>query len=176
MHTPSESPRGLFAPRLLCILCAAALTLSCARNRPELQHTVDSPEALAGAVLDGIAREDRPFLERLALSEEEFRDLVWPELPAARPERNMPWDYVWKDLHQKSQTSLSGILAQHGGRRYTIVDVKYRGDTTKYATFEVRRAAELVIKTESGEALSVRLFGSMISRGGKFKLFSYVVD
>ncbi len=58
-----------------------------------------------------------PALRDLALNEIEFREQVWPELPAARPERNLPFSYVWGDLRQKSDANLERTLARHGGRR-----------------------------------------------------------
>ena len=77
---------------------------------PPLANTSASPEALAAAVLDALARGDRARLDALALTEQEFRDHVWPDLPAARPERNLPFSYVWGDLHQKSNLSLAQTL------------------------------------------------------------------
>ena len=58
------------------------------------------------------SRRDRARLDALALSEQEFRDHVWPDLPAARPERNLPFSYVWGDLHQKSNISLARDAAR----------------------------------------------------------------
>jgi hypothetical protein len=135
-----------------------------------------SVEGLASAVLEALAARDVSQLERLALSQAEFRTLVWPSLPAARPERNLTWDYVWRDLRQKSRSSAAVLLSQHGGRRYTLLRVSHLGDTSTYGAFEVRRATQLSVRTETGQPVALRLFGSTISRNGRTKLFSYVVD
>ena len=158
------------------VILAAALTLCCARSQPELQHACDSPEALAQAVLDALARNDRSSLEALALSEDEFHEVVWPELPAARRERNLPWDYVWAELRQKSGASLRGTLARHGGRQYHLIDVKSLGETSQYATFGVRRATQLAVRDADGQRHEIQIFGSMLMRRGRYKVFSYVVD
>ncbi|MGH9308533.1 MAG: hypothetical protein ACRD1U_04120 [Vicinamibacterales bacterium] len=170
-------PRGLPALRLVLVvaLCAAA----CAGRRQQdaaLEHSFESLDALATSVLDAVASRDRDRLEQLALSEHEFRTIVWPALPAARPERNLTWDYVWSDLRQKSRASVMALLFRHGGRRYTLLGVKHLGKTTQYADFEVQRATELSVATSTGERATVRLFGSTIRRHGRFKLFSYNVD
>jgi type IV secretory pathway VirD2 relaxase len=132
--------------------------------------------SLATAVLDALERRDRATLASLALTEQEFGTRVWPELPAARPERNLPLSFVWADLSQKSQSSLAELLAQHGGRRYSLVSVGFAGETTKYTTFAVHRKSELTLKTAEGTELQLRLFGSVIEVDGTFKVFSYVVD
>lgn len=160
---------------LVIALSAAACSGGTQADAP-LEHSFESLDALAAGVLDAVASRDRNRLEQLALSEHEFRTIVWPALPAARPERNLTWDYVWSDLRQKSRASVLALLSRHGGRRYTLVAVSHLGKTTKYADFEVQRATELSVATESGERAKVRLFGSTILRHGRFKLFSYNVD
>lgn len=164
------------AVRLAGVLLAASLAAACDRTHRDFHDTLDTPEAVATAVLDGIARSDRPGLERLAVTEEEFRTRVWPELPASRPERKVPWDYVWGDLRQKSRGTLSSVLTQHGGRRYELLGVEYRGASTRYSSFEVRRDPALRVRLSTGEITTIRLFGSMLVTKDGCKLLSYVVD
>ena len=139
-------------------------------------HTFDTPQALVHAVLDAFASSDRNALEALALSESEFHQLIWPELPAARPERNLPWSYVWRDLRQKSRTTLASLLVAHAGRRYSLVDLRATGGTRRYASFDVTRGTELVVRNETGRQQTLRLFGSVLHAKGRYKVFSYVVD
>lgn len=156
---------------------AAILSSACGRARAApLEHTFSSPTELARGVLDAIARRDRSALEALAVSDREFRELVWPELPASRPERNLPLDYVWGDLQQKSVGHLRQTLAQHGGRRYALANLEFLGETTSYRTIEVFRKAQLRVRDDRGDEHVVRLFGSILRRGSGFKVFSYVVD
>jgi hypothetical protein len=161
--------------RLLALTLCVAVACSCA-SRLELDNALDTPEALARALLDALAENDRASLERLTLSEDEFRGLVWPELPAARPERNLPADYVWTDLHQKSRAALGRLLVRHGGRRYQLESVTFRGESTVYATVQVKRESELFVRDAAGTVHSLRAFGSMVNRRGRYKVFSYVVD
>ena len=161
--------------RLLAVTLCFSVACSCA-SRVEFDNALDTPEALARAVLDAVAGNDRASLERLTLSEGEFHDLVWPELPAARPERNLPADYVWTDLHQKSRAALARLLARHGGRRYQLESVTFKGESTVYATIQVKRESELFVRDAEGTVHSLRAFGSMVNRRGRYKVFSYVVD
>jgi hypothetical protein len=126
-------------------------------------------------VLEAIANRDRPRLERLVLNQEEFREHVWPELPAARPERNLPFAYVWGDLRQKSELALSRTIAEHGGQRYGLEKVTFAGETP-YPSFTVHRAASLVVRDSSGAESTLRVCGSLIEKAGGWKIFSYVVD
>lgn len=178
MRIPQWRRRGRW-PAALALLAAAALgtvVYGWRAGPPPLQHTFDSPEQLARAVLDRLAARDRDGLAALALSDDEFRARVWPELPASRPERNVPVGFAWSGLHQKNRAHLAQTFAQHAGRRYELVSVRFRGDTTRYASFSVARQAELTVRDERGVEHRLRLFGSVLSDGASCKLFSYVVD
>ena len=149
---------------------------SCSDARPPLGNAYPSSDTLAIAVLDAFARRDVNQLRALALSEQEFRDHVWPELPAARPERNLPFSFVWGDLRTKSEQSLASALATHGGRRYPLVSAHFAGETTRYPSYEVHRETVLRVRDEAGAVSELRLFGSSLQKDQAWKVFSYVVD
>ena len=168
---------------LLCAVALACLSAAGCRGRaaeepprPPLRNALPSPEALSEAVLAALAAGDAGRLRALALDEREFRTAVWPGLPASRPERNVPFDYAWGDLRQKSGNALRRLVARHGGRRYRLAGVGFAGETTEYRTFRVHRETVLDLLDEEGAALRLALFGSILEREGEFKLFSFVVD
>jgi hypothetical protein len=141
-----------------------------------LKPTWGSATETAEAFLDALAADDFERMRATALSEREFSDVVWPELPSSRPDRNLPLDYAWRDLNQKSWGSLRRVAHRHGGKRYRLERVEFLGETTEYVTFAVHREARLLLTGEQGERLRLSLFGSMIERGGRWKLFSFVTD
>lgn len=163
--------RGL---RVAAVGASMALTAACSAP-PPLANVLDSPEAVARAVLDGVHARDRARLEGLALSGQEFEVHVWPALPAARPERNLPLSYVWGDLSQKSRLSLLSMMKAHGGKRYTLLGVSFDG-TTAYAGYRVHRKATFSVRDSAGADIKIRVIGSMIEKDGAWKVFSYVVN
>ena len=171
---PNSKPRlpddGMRLFLAFICFCAAG----CGTVNP-LKSTAPSPELVARAILQALVVRDAAALHRIALTEYEFRDHVWPQLPAARPERNLPFSYVWGDLHQKSEQALARILQQHGGRRYDLQRVEFAG-RTDYATYRVHREARLHVRDSSGTAREIRLCGSMVEKEGTWKVFSYVVN
>lgn len=144
-------------------------------SAPPLAGAHGSANALATALLDALARTDRTALEDMALTEREFREHVWPDLPAARPERNLPFSYVWGDLHQKSTLRLPETLRQHGGKRYQLKGVTFGGET-RYAHYVVHRDSTLDVIDASGTARSLKVCGSFLEKDGAWKVFSYVID
>ncbi len=141
-----------------------------------LGHTFDSPEALAQAVLTRLAQSDVAGLRALALSEQEFKDHVWPELDTSRPERNVPFDYAWGQMKQRSDGSLGATVSRYGGKPLRFVRTRFTGATTQYASFVVMRESEIVAADENGRDLVLQLFGSALVKDGRYKVFSFVVD
>jgi hypothetical protein len=143
---------------------------------PPLTNTFDSSEALAQAVLTALAGGDIERLRALALSEAEFRDYVWPELPASRPERNVPFEYAWGQMKQRSDGYLQQTFARYARRPLKFVRTRFTGEITPYTTFSVMRESEIVATDDTGRDLVLRLYGSAMVKDGRYKLFSYVVD
>lgn len=165
--------RPLSATLSLALL-SLFLTGCGATPQPVWSNSFSSPEALAAAALDAIAANDEPRLARLALSETELRDTVWPALPASGEQVGMPWHYFWREHAQRNSGYLKTLLAKHGGKGYGLASVSFDGRAT-HGDVTVHREPALDLRTASG-AQRLRLFGSMVERGGQWKLYSYVVD
>lgn len=157
-------------------LIGVMLLLAASCSNSPLPGSVESPEALARAVLTAVERRDAHALRALALNKDEFTEHVWPELPAARPERNLSASFVWGDLSQKSNIMLRETLAAHGGKKYELAGIRFLGETTQYRSYRVQRESELTVKGPDGAQRQIRMFGSMIEKGGRYKVFSYVID
>jgi hypothetical protein len=164
---------------LLCSLLLVAA--GCSPSPPKaaaasLTNTFASPEELARAVLDRLAHNDIAGLRALAISEREFRAFVWPQLPASRPERNVPVEYAWGQLQQRSEEKLADLLGKHGTRRYTLQSIEFTGETSEYGRFRVRRDSRLRVLDSDGRPVEVSLFGSVVVVEDRYKVFSFVTD
>jgi hypothetical protein len=153
----------------------ALLFTACGVPSP-LPNSHESAEALSRAVLTAIEMRDADALHAHALNREEFAEHVWPELPAARPERNLSASFVWGDLNQKSNITLRDTLAAHSGKKYEFRSIRFLGETTQHDSYRVHRESELTVKDADGNERQVRIFGSVIEKGGRYKVFSYVID
>jgi hypothetical protein len=145
-------------------------------SKVPLAHTFDTPEALAQAVLALLESRDLNGLKALALTEQEFKDHVWPELDTSRPERNVPFEYAWGQLKQRSDGVLDSTVRRYAGKPLKFLRTSYRGETTQYKAFVVMRESEIVATDDTGRELVLRLFGSALVKDGRYKLFSFVVD
>lgn len=160
------------------VVCAALLLGNAYRKAAlaPLSHTRDSVHALAETVVAGFQRADARGLAEIALSEQEFRDHVWAGLPVSRPERNMPIDYVWADLAAKSRGHMALAQRRSLPASMQVARVEFEGGVTHYDGFSVHRKARLIVRSAEGLESSLRLFGSVLEKDGRFKVFSYVTD
>jgi hypothetical protein len=141
-----------------------------------LDGACDSPFELAQQVLLALERRDVEALEHLRVSEQEFAGTIWPELPASRPERHWPLDYVWGDLNQKSQMSLARLVQGYGGKRWRLMRVDFEAGSTRYDSYVVHRDSRVTVMDGSGRQHRAALFGSIVELDGQYKLMSYITD
>jgi hypothetical protein len=165
-------PRSL---PLTAVLIAALAFVSACRQAP-LANARSSPDDLGRDLLAALAANDAGRMQALALSEEQFKDLVWPSLPASRPERNLPFSYVWGDLKQKSEASLARTLQEEGGKRYDLKAIKMAEKPRLYPGFRVHEEVRFVVVDRAGVERTLTLCGSLFERDGAWKIFSFVVD
>jgi len=168
---------GFFVLSVVLPLALMVIGAGCARPPAAipLEPAYTSKDAVVEAFLAGLKARDRAAVARLALTETEFRKHVWPALPASDPAVGMPLEYLWKDMAQKNEGFASQLMAEHGGRDYRLVVVTFSGVTTDYGAFKVHRKTTLDL-TGPGGPITLRLFGSMIESGGRWKIYSFVVD
>lgn len=140
-----------------------------------LSPAYDSKDAAAEAFLRGLAARDKATLSGMAVSEGEFLKYIWPALPASRPDVGMPADRAWAEQAQRNAAYLSQTLAEHGGREYRLLAVTFAGGTTDYGAYRVHRETTLDVRGPDGPA-TLRLFGSLVESGGRWKIYSFVVD
>ncbi len=162
---------GLF---LLSLLLAVS---ACGRGNDPIPFTpgYESKDAAVTAFLQALAARDRDTLMAQAVSQTEFLKHIWPALPASRPDVGMPADRAWTEQAQRNANFLAQTLGEHGGRRYELVAASFDGTATKYGSFTIHPKTTLDIRDEFG-VREVRLFGSMIESGGRWKIYSFVVD
>ena len=173
---PGLFVRGLVRGLVILVIGIAG-PVGCGKSSTPIafEPAFTSKDAVVEAALRAIAARDGSTLASLAVSESEFRKHIWPGLPASDPKVGMPLDYVWADTSQKNENYMAQLLAEHGGRDYRLIAVTFGGETTDYGAFRVHRKTTLDVRGPAGP-VTVRLFGSLVESGGRWKIYSFVVD
>jgi hypothetical protein len=134
-----------------------------------------SKDAAVEAFLTALRARDHGTLAAQVVTETEFLKYVWPQLPASRPEVGMPADRAWADQTQKNALFLAQTLGEHGGRHYQLIAASFNGAAADYGPFSIHPRTTLDVR-DGSTVRAVQLFGSMIESGGRWKIYSFVVD
>jgi hypothetical protein len=179
MFTTSPCDRTLAKPvalfSLLVILFLATSGIGGEKEVPVtgFQYGESSPTSLAQAVLHTIAEADLAGMQKLWLSKEEFRDLVWPELPVSNPKTNISLDFVWNDLSFRSRSHMLATFRLLKDRKLTLVQVRHLGKVTEYPHHKAYSNMEVILREAGSEEKPYPLFGTLIERNGRWKVYSY---
>jgi hypothetical protein len=172
---PSRTPPNLagVASRLFAYLIILVLLAACAEKRL-LTNSFASVEDIGKKMLEALHSEDITSLEALAISEEEYRSFVWPHSPVyGIREWQDHYDFVWKQHQRRSIYSLRQMLSKYGGKKFTLVRVRFGGETTDHTIYQAHRDTRLVVINDEGKEVELKLFGSIMEMDGQFKIMSY---
>ena len=150
------------------------------------EGSAPSLRALGDEVLAALAKDDTATLERFRLSQQQHNGVVWPELPASRPEVNYPVDVAWENIELRNRRALGRLLPGFVGRETTLQDVQCRGAPQSFETFHVETDCWVTFDLASGDLASgdlasggrfeAQLFKDVLVRGGGLKIFRYYED
>lgn len=138
---------------------------------PGSTETIDG---LGRMVLEALTTSDTMTLAGLRLTEREHNEVVWPELPASRPEVNFPIDFAWTNIEMRDRRSLTRLLPVFDGLEARFGAVQCRGATRAFRTFDVLTDCWTIFEVEGKEGtFEAQLFKDVLVRGGGHKIFRY---
>jgi hypothetical protein len=132
-----------------------------------------SPEALTRALLTALGAHDSATVRRLVISRAEFAWLYYPHTRFTAPPYELGPDLLWLQMGAASEKGATRLLRRYGGSplRFEALlcpdSIVQEGPNTLRAGCRVRFAVP-----DSGTR-ELRLFGSLLERGGRHKFVSY---
>ena len=131
-----------------------------------------SLEALGRAVCGALHGDTPDSLLRLCVSEEEFRDILWPEFPQSRPATGLGWEDAWPVLWGRLNGGSVSAVRERGSRVYTLLRVEQAGATTEYRNFKLHAGFVIVARDDEGHEQRFDWIRSVAERKGRFKIYS----
>ena len=126
-------------------------------------------------VVSHLVRGDDRALWRMAVDSSEFSEVVWPAMPASRPELNFDLEFVWSSHDVRNRRAFEKLVAKYGGRYMELVEVAPT-EVQDYGAFRIHRRPMVTVRDASGDEHRLRLFGSLIEQDGRYKLYSFRTD
>jgi hypothetical protein len=135
-----------------------------------------SRDALVRRFVRAVEASDTNAFRAMTLSRAEFAYLYYPESPLSRRPYEEPPALLWFRMSQGSNTGIVRALQRYGGRPMGYVSYaceatpKREGPNALWERCRVRHVRA------PGDTVEERLFGSIIGRGGRYKIVSYAND
>ena len=143
------------------------------REDLSLEGAAESLNDLLRTVERGLAGRDTARLHDLMVNEREYRDILFPALPASHPPINASFETLWVLQYPDSYRGLQRILQRYGGREVRITGIQFDEPDQDFVNFVLHETSRVAV-TIDGEALrNIRLFGSVIRVGDQWKVLTY---
>lgn len=157
----------------LLLLTASMAHASRPLGIPDLEGGAASPEALADQLLEALAANDEAALQRLRVSESEYRRIIVPgTVTAGSPPRAAEpaaTDFFWRMLDAKSHDFARQLLSELGGKHLTRREIRFTKGTHSFAGYTAHGQLRVAATDESGAPYIVRS-GTIAQVGDRYKL------
>ena len=158
----------------LGIILLVLLIVSIGWNRKKSwAGSLDSPAALGHTVVDALNRGDVDGLHRLRVNQDEYLSWIWRAFPASRPPYNFTTDFAWSNLNKKCVLGANSWIEQYGSQNLAFVDIEFDRPTEEYKGFKLLRGTVLTVQNANGKKVELRILGSVVKKGNRYKLLSY---
>jgi hypothetical protein len=131
-----------------------------------------SRDALVARVMEAVADSNAAALHALTMNAAEFGQLYFPTSIYSREPYAQPPEVTWLLMSQNSRKGLVRLLREYGGQSLVVAGYSCDGEPKVQGSNRIHELCRVRIRGADGRVEEVRLFGSIIERGGRFKLMS----
>lgn len=141
--------------------------------------TAPCPFDVCYASLDDLGRStvralndgDTLSLWKLAVTEAEFRDVIWPRTPN---HNGLNWEYAWSMNFYDARKAINRVLDELGGQKLSYVGVEL-GDTTVVVYPEKRTYHNVLTVADrpDGERIKFRFLNVVQEVNGWYKVVAF---
>lgn len=111
-------------------------------------------------------------LMQLAVSEDEFSEILWPEFPQSRPATGLTAQDGWKVLYPRLLNGCNSTLVDYAGGYWEFL--RFDVDTmARYRNFTLHSGVTMVVRNSvDGNELRMNWLRAIAERKGRFKIYS----
>jgi hypothetical protein len=141
-----------------------------------LADGASSRDELVERFLVALERGDTTALAPLLLTRAEFAYLYYPHTVYTRPPYELSPGLLWFQMENLTSRGLTRMLKTFGGRALNADGYVCEEPPSSEGPGQVWSECRIVLAPPSGERTTVRLFGSILGQGGRFKFVTYSAD
>lgn len=135
-----------------------------------------SRDALVAGFVDAVARQDTSAVRAMVLDRAEYGWIYFPSLQRMNPATNMQPEVMWMLHVQESQKGITRVLRRLGGAQARFGGYACEAAPRVEGANRYWDACTVETMAGDGETATLKLFGSLVERGGRWKIVSYAND
>ena len=186
LYGEGNSGRKAGIAKLIFLYIVLTFLLTACGTRYQLTNSSSSIDEISQKVLAAVQKKDLKELESMRVTEQEFREIIFPGLPIGKIEQwKKNFDFVWGDVNTKSTYGLRYMLDSYGGQKFSYVKTIFKKGVTTYElestfpfwkqSYKGHEDARIVAKDETGKETELKLYGGIIEYKGRYKIMSFNV-
>jgi hypothetical protein len=141
-----------------------------------LQSGAPTRDALVRQVVEALEAADTAAFEPLAVNRAEWAWLFYPTSALAQPPYELPPALAWFQRQEQSRKGVLRALREFEGHALEYGGYSCDPDPTIEATNRSWTGCRVTLSRDGGEPLTLRLFGGILERDGRFAILSYAND
>ncbi|HEX6368306.1 MAG TPA: hypothetical protein VF006_05205 [Longimicrobium sp.] len=135
-----------------------------------------SRDALVARFVDAVARQDTATVRALVLDRAEYGWIYFPSLQRMNPATNMQPQVMWMLHAQESEKGITRVMRRLGGGQARFGGYACEAAPRVEGANRYWDACTVDTMSSDGEKATLKLFGSVVERGGRWKIVSYAND
>lgn len=132
-----------------------------------------SAERLAREFLRAVASNDTATIRRLVVNRAEFAWLYYPHTRFTKPPYELGAELLWIQINEASEKGIVRTLRRYGGSPLRFEALSCPDSAGAEGPNRVTVGCQLSFAAGDSAARSLRLFGSLLERDGRWKFISY---
>jgi len=130
-------------------------------------------EDLVKKVLAALETKDQAALEKLAITEDEYRKFIWPGIAARTPGANEKKFYGM--FEQGNVAGITSALKEFGGQKLEFVRVSAGTSIRQTKAYRLLSPPTVTVKDGSGQEKALKLSGPVIEHDGIYQIATFAI-
>ncbi|HEU0301984.1 MAG TPA: hypothetical protein VFR37_21190 [Longimicrobium sp.] len=155
---------------------ALALFRATAPATDSLSAGAPSLDSLVARFADAVARQDLAAVRAMELSRAEYGWIYFPSLRRMNPGLNLQPEVMWLLHEQESDKGITRVLRRLGGGQARFGAYACEEQPQVEGDIRYWHRCTVEVTAPDGQTAALKLFGSVIEHGGRWKIVSYAND
>jgi hypothetical protein len=146
------------------------------RIADSLSGGAPSRDSLVARFAHAVARQDTAAIRSMVLDRAEYGWIYFPSLQRMNPGTHMQPEVMWMLHAQESEKGITRVMRRLGGGQARFGTYVCEPAPRVEGPNRYWHDCAVEVAARDGEKATLKLFGSLIERGGRWKIVSYAND